>query len=240
MTNQRAVSEELARADKLWHLEQASLMEGLSPSELLLISNLSQDRIYSEGEVIYDQEDAAEALFFLNRGSIRLAVRNSDGREKTVGILAGGEIFGLEVIGAERVYQLQAVTHEESWVSLLTREQFVQLTRDYPALAFNLMQILLQRLGEAHEDIRALCFMDIQQRLVNTLLKLSESHGRRLPSEGNMVKLKVRISHDYLARLIGSNRPYLSNIMSHFKKQGWVRYDRNRLLIDTEALQELV
>ena len=239
MSNLGAVSEQLARADKLWHLEQAGLMEGLSPSELLLVSNLSQDRIYSQGEVIYDQEDPSNALYFLNRGAIRLAVKNTDGREKTIGILSGGDIFGLEVIGAERVYKLQAVAHEESWVSLLTREQFVQLTRQYPALAFNLMQILLQRLGEAHDDIRALCFMDIQQRLVNTLLKLSESHGRRLPAQGNMVKLTVRISHDYLARLIGSNRPYLSNIMSHFKKQGWVRYDRHRLLIDTEALQEL-
>lgn len=240
MSDQANLAQQLAGTNKIWHLKQTALLDGLSAEELERISSLSHDEVFPPSVVIFEQSDPADLLYFLNRGTVRLAIKNADGREKTVAILGGGDLFGLESVGSEQAYQVQAVAHEESWVSVLSRSDYLRLSREFPTLSLNLIQILIQRLSEAHDDIKALCFMDIQQRLVTTLLKLSETHGRQLATDKNLVKLKVRISHDYLARLIGSNRPYLSNIMSQFKKQGWVRYDRNRLLINTAALQQLI
>jgi CRP-like cAMP-binding protein len=82
--------------------------------------------------------------------------------------------------------------------------------------------------------------MDIQERLAHTLLKLARTHGRSVASEENMVKLRLRLSHDFLAGMIGSNRPYLSNIMSSFKKKGWIAYGNHHLLVDVAALEGLV
>lgn len=239
MMNHQALIKQLAGADKLWHLEQTFLAKGLSTEEMELLSKHTSDRIYDPGEVIFQQGQEADCLYFLNRGSVRLAVKSLEGREKTVAILKGGDLFGLESTGYSESYQVYAISHEETWASVLTRQKFLELAHQQPALCFNLMHVLVQRLADAHNDIRALCFMDIQQRLVAVLLKLSQTHGRRIAGQDEMTKLTVRISHDYLARLTGSNRPYLSNIMSHFKKQGWVKYDGNRLLVNTGALERI-
>jgi len=229
----------IGKADKIWHLSQAALVKGLSTADLQMISRLSKDRVFSRGEVIFEPGKKAESLYFLNRGSVRLSMSSDDNREKTIGILRGGDIFGLESVSHEGLSRVQAVAHEESWVSALTREQFLKIAVEHPVLSFNLIQILLHRLADARDDIKALCFMDIQQRLVQALLKLARTHGQKLVNQQHMVKLSLRLSHDYLAALIASNRPYLSNIMSSFKKQGWIAYRRSHLLINVEALKAL-
>jgi CRP/FNR family transcriptional regulator, cyclic AMP receptor protein len=228
----------LDRNDKIWHLSRIALLEGLGKDELESLCEVLGDRVFPEGAVIFKAGDPAESLYFLNRGLVRLSIQPDETREKTVEILKGGDIFGLEAIGRENGYQVLAVAHEEAWVSVLRRGDFLALAREKPALSYNLIQILLQRLAQAHDDIRSLCFLDIQQRLIQALLKLGQKHGQRLAHQQNMVRLKLRLSHEYLARLTGANRPYLSNIMSNLRKKGWIRYQRNHLLIDVAALSD--
>jgi len=230
----------IGKADKIWHLGQASLLSGLSGGELLRISGLFKDQIHTRGEIIFDQGDSPAALYLLNRGSVRLSMTNEDQREKTLKILKRGDIFGLESIGHDGQSNVRATAHEESWVSVLTRDQFLNIAIEQPSLYFNFIQILLLRLADAREDVKALCFMDTQERLAQTLLKLAHTHGQQVASRENMVRVRVRLSHDYLAGMISSNRPYLSNIMSSFKKQGWISYKNQYLLVDIDALQNIV
>ena len=237
MIETQELSDRIGGADRIWHLSQASLVRGLSDEDLRKISRLLRDQVFSRGEVIFNQGEKINSLYFLNRGSVRLSMTNDDDREKTLGILKGGDLFGLESIGRGGRSHVRAVAHEESWVSVMTREQFLRIVLGQPALYFNLIQILLGRLADAREDVKALCFMDIQERLVQTLLRLAQTHGQRVANREDMVKLRLRLSHDYLAGLIGSNRPYLSNIMSSFKKQGWISYGHNHLLVNVEALK---
>ena len=63
--------EELEGADRIWHLRQAVLLKGLSVPDLTAISRICSDRIYSKGEVIFSQDDVADAIFILNRGCVR-------------------------------------------------------------------------------------------------------------------------------------------------------------------------
>lgn len=231
--------EELQSVDKIWHLRQAALLRGLSPSDLAAISNLCSDRLYAKGDVIFHQDDPADSLFILNRGCVRVSVVNSNGREKIIGLFKTGDIFGENLLGAQKRRCLQAAAHEECWVSILTRENFLRLLSEKPSLALNLIEILSQKLSEAREDIGALSFLDTENRVAKTLLKLGRSHGKFTVSEKTMVKLKIPLSHEQLARMIGGNRPHISTIMSKFKKRGWVHYQGRKLLIDTEALASL-
>jgi CRP-like cAMP-binding protein len=229
----------LGLSERVWHLRRTTLASGLDSDDLELVCSLLKDEIIPKGQIIYEAGAKASALHFLNRGAVRISMKHVDGREKTVRILRGGEIFGIEAVAAEPFYQAQAIAHEETWLSILSRERFLDLVATRPALSLNLVQILLERLREARDEIRALCFMDIEQRLIMTLLKLCRHHGLRLAQRDNWVKLRLKLSHDYLARLTGSNRPYLSNIMSDFKKRGWIQYRHKHLLVDYEALSRL-
>ena len=59
--------EEVQCVDKIWYLRQAVVLKGLSVSDLTAIAKICSDRIYSNGEVIFSQEDVADAIFILNR-----------------------------------------------------------------------------------------------------------------------------------------------------------------------------
>ncbi len=234
--SQSNLLETLDRSDRIWHLSRTGLLEGLGPEDLEAVILHLEDRVYAEGRVIFNPGESAQTIYFLNRGSARLSLVPDDHREKTVEILKGGDVFGVEAMRESGRYEVRAEAHEESWISLLPRQDFIQLAGRHPALCNNLIQLLLEKLAHAHDEIKALCFLDIEQRLIQALLRLARKHGHRLANRNNMVRLQLRLSHDYLARLTGANRPYLSNIMSSLRKQGLIQYQRKHLLIDFDAL----
>jgi CRP/FNR family transcriptional regulator len=234
-----ALLENINGRERVWHLGRAPLLAGLEPEELEAVSRRARDRVYAEGRVIFSAGTAADELFILNRGTVRLSLTGDGDREKTLELLRGGDCFGLEAAREGRFHQIQASAHEECWVSVFSRDDFLAVSRHFPVVCDNLTRLLLDRLSVAHEQIAALCFMEIEQRLARTLLRLADRHGQRSHRLSGLVRLKIRLTHDALARLIGANRPYLSNILSHFRKNGLIRYQGTSLLLDVNALGQL-
>lgn len=230
--------EELRGVDKIWHFEQTALFRGLPTADLTLIANVCSDRIYARDEVILDPGDPADAIFIVNRGCVRLSLLNGMGREKIVSLLQTGGVFGEEILGSEPTGQIQAVAHVESWVSILSRAQFLKLVSQRPILALNWIAIITGKLVESREDIRSLSFLDTETRVAQLLIELSRLHGKWIATSKRMIKLKIDLSHEQLAKLIGGNRPHISTIMSKFKKKGWIGYQGRRLLIDPEGLSQ--
>ena len=233
-------NEILRNADRLWHIQKTSLAQGLSLRELHLLAASFTDRIYDKGEVIFRQEEAARAIYFVNRGSVRLSVANLQGRERIMAVLGTGEVFGEEVLGAKRKRRTQAIAHEEAWISLATMEITLRLMNEIPALNRNLIRLLVHKLAEAREELEILSFSDTEHRIASTLLKLSAGHGMKVASSEFLRKLRIPVSHEYLAQMIGANRPHVSAIMSQFKKRGWIQYQKRKLLINTAELSNLV
>ncbi len=228
--------EELQGVDRIWHLRQAVLLKGLSVPDLTAIANICSDRIYSKGEVIFSQEDVADAIFILNRGCVRISVVNPTGREKIISLFKTGDVFGENVLGHPQRRKVQATAHEECWVSIVSRDNFLRMMSLKPELALNLIEILSHKLAETREDIGALSFLDTEHRVAKTLFKLAARHGKQTVTDRDMIKLTIPVSHEQLARMIGGNRPHISTIMFKFKKRGWVQYQSRKLLINTEAL----
>jgi len=228
--------EELQGVDKIWHLRQATLLKGLSVRDLTVIAGICSDRIYAKSDVIFYQDDPADSILILNRGCVRVSMVNSEGREKIIGLFQTGDIFGENLLSNQSSRQVQATAHDECWVSIISRDHFLQLVSQKPGLALNLIEILTQKLSEAREDIGALSFLDTENRVARTLIKLGKEHGKFIVSKKSMLKLKIPLSHEQLARMIGGNRPHISTIMSKFKKKGWVGYQGRKLLIDPKAL----
>ena len=88
------------------------------------------------------------------------------------------------------------------------------------AIAVNYAKILSQRLLEAREDIKSHSFLDTESRLAKVLLTLAERHGKPLLDNGEIIKLKISLSHEHLAQLVGGNRHHVSMSMSRFKRKG--------------------
>lgn len=230
----------LENADRLWHLDQTGLTEQLSLREKNSLAAACKDILLPKGRTAFKQGTPSDALFIVNRGIVRLTTGNFQGKEKIIGFLGSGEIFGEEVLGLSENRQSEAVAHVETWLGVLESQQLDFLLQECPRLNRNLIEILNRKLAQARDEIETLSFNDTEQRIAKTLLRLAGKHGIRTVSSKALKKLRFPVSHEYLARMIGANRPHVSAIMSDFKKKGWLQYHRRRLIINIEAMMEIV
>lgn len=228
---------ELENFDKIWHLKQARLMEGLSTTDLRAVAKICTDRLYSKEEVIFGRGEPATHIHILFRGCVRNSVGNRLGRERIVAFYKSGDVFGEELMGEKRAHHSMAIAHEECWVGKIARKDLLNLLRQRPVLSINLIRILSHKLGRAQDDIKNQSFMGTQERLARSLLRLGQIHGKELPTHARFRKLRIPLSHEHLARFIGANRPHVSTIMSEFKKKGWIDYQGRKLLINTDKLE---
>lgn len=96
--------EDLANVDRIWHLRRTGLVDGISPSELSVITAVCEDRIYEKGEIIFNQGDPADSLFILNRGYVRIAIVNDSDQEKVLGMYTTGAVFGEDTMGPQEYF----------------------------------------------------------------------------------------------------------------------------------------
>ena len=86
-----------------------------------------------------------EALYHLFQGCVRISVSSPDDREKILGVYRVG-ILGENVLDSEESFQVRATAHEESWLSIISRDQLIFLIRKRSAIAINYVKLLSQRL----------------------------------------------------------------------------------------------
>ncbi|HSR67354.1 MAG TPA: Crp/Fnr family transcriptional regulator [Acidobacteriota bacterium] len=225
--------------DKLWHLKQCPLLEGLKDDDVTAVAGICKDRIFAKGDTLFERGQAANQIYIIFRGSVRSAVGSEGGKERIVGFFKTGDILGENILGPRPAHQSEATAHEECWVGVLSRQAFVTLLTERSSLALNFIRILSQKLGEAREDIKSLSFMGTEERLAQTLIKLGASHGKDIVSQDCVRKLRFPLSHEHLARLIGANRPHVSTIMSGFRKKGFIEYQGRKLLINMKRMATL-
>ncbi len=231
--------EELANADRIWHLRQSGLMDGLALADLEAVLSGCTDRIYLQEEIIFDQADPADSLFILNRGCVRISVINHDNRERILDLYTTG-ILGENLLSPKPFFEVRATAHEESWVSLISRDEFVGLIQQRTSIALNYGKLLYQRLVEAREDIKSYSFLGTEHRLGKMLLRLAESYGRPIPGKENMVKLRISLSHKHMAQLVGATRAHVSTILARFRRKGWIDYQARKLLINRQKIEGLM
>ena len=180
-----------------------------------------------------------EALYHLFQGCVRISVSSPDDREKILGVYRVG-ILGENVLDSEESFQVRATAHEESWLSIISRDQLIFLIRKRSAIAINYVKLLSQRLLEARQDIESHSFLDTEHRLARILCKLASRHGKPVFGDEKRVKLRIAVSHEHLARMVGGNRPHVSMMMSKFKKRGWISYQGRKLVIKRGAMEDLI
>ena len=233
----QSLAPELETADRIWHFMQAGLMDGLSASELRDVAALFSDRFYWKGDIIFNPADPADHLFVLNRGCVRVSLVGSEDREKIVGIYTTGDIFGEAIFAPEKRFATRATAHEDCWVSAISRSQLLSLMGRRFSVALNLIRILSERLRDAHEEIETYSFHTLESRLGKKLLAVAKPLGKKIVGDPSARKLKIFLSHNHLARVVGGNRPHTSTIMSRFKRRGWVSYQARKLVINVKELE---
>ena len=178
------------------------------------VSNLLKD------EVIFRQSTAADSVFYIQKGKIKIVVASSQGKEAVVGILGIGDFFGEGCLIGQPLRLATAKAMTESRVVRVGKPEMVRILHAEPSFAELFMTHLLTRNSRVEEDLVDQLFNSSEKRLARTLLLLA-NFGK----PGGPQPITTPISQETLAEIIGTTRPRVSHFMNKFRKLGFINYN---------------
>jgi CRP/FNR family cyclic AMP-dependent transcriptional regulator len=175
---------------------------------------------YRKKQTIFKQGDPADAVFYIQKGKVRISVVSDRGKEAIVSILGPNEFFGEGCISGQgvRIATVDAMT--ESVVVCVVKTEMVRLLREEPLFSEMFMNHLLSRTMRVEADLIDQLFNSSERRLARLLLILA-NYG----NEGKPEPILARISQETLAEMIGTTRSRVSFFMNRFRKLGFISYN---------------
>jgi CRP/FNR family transcriptional regulator, cyclic AMP receptor protein len=174
----------------------------------------------SARKLIFAQGDAADAVFYIQKGTIKLTVLSSHGKEATIGILGASNFFGEGCLAGQllRMGSASAVTNCD--LLRIDRKAMMQALHREHKLSDRFVAYLLARNVRYEEDLADQLFNSSEKRLARILLLLAHFGKGGVPE--NVVPA---ISQTTLAEMVGTTRSRVNFFMNRFRKLGFIDYD---------------
>ena len=192
---------------------------------------------YGKDKVIYGPSTFSNTIYLLVAGKVTLSQVTAGGSEVLLEIIRPEEIFGESAFLDVRSRFERATAVETSKVMAWAVSDIEDLVTKRPRLAVALLQILAQRNAQAAQRIESFATDNIEQRLARSLLRFSERLGTR---EEDGAERMMPLTHALLSQYVGTSREIVTRYMTRFRKQGYVTYSRNGILLYRDGLKTVL
>jgi CRP-like cAMP-binding protein len=171
-------------------------------------------------QIIFSQGDAADAVFYLLEGRVKLTVISPKGKEAVVAILGRADFFGEACLAGQLVRIATATSMEDSTIVRIEKNAMIRVLHEEPTFSELFMSYLLSRNIRIEEDLVDQLFNSSEKRLARILLLLAH-FGKESETEPIIPK----ISQETLADMVGTTRSRISFFMNKFRKLGLIDYN---------------
>jgi CRP-like cAMP-binding protein len=171
--------------------------------------------------VIFSQGDAADAVFYIQKGKVKIAVVSAQGKEATVAVLSVGDFVGEDCIATTHPLRLLTATALSDCMLLkIGKKEMVNVLSQDHAFSEVFVAFLLARNARSQEDLIDQLFNSSEKRLARVLLQLAQFGKENTPEI-----VIPKISQESLAEMVGTTRSRVSFFMNRFRKLGFIEYD---------------
>lgn len=175
---------------------------------------------YRMGEIIFSQGEVADAVFYIQRGRVKLTVVSEQGKEAVVGILEPGQFFGEGCLNGHPLRIATTTAMEDCVVTSIPKAAMIATLHNEPIFSEVFIAYLLTRNSRIEEDLIDQLFNSSEKRLARLLLLLA-NFGK----EGSPQVIQPNISQGTLAEMIGTTRSRVSFFLNKFRKLGFITYN---------------
>jgi CRP/FNR family transcriptional regulator, cyclic AMP receptor protein len=209
----------------------------LSPAALKDFDTLKSSTTYPEGAVLFLEKGDPRGVFVLCAGQVKLSISSSSGKTLILRIAQPGEILGLMAALSGSPYEVTAETLRPCQIAFIRRNDFLQFAAKHPEVSHKVIHQLSTLYTGACEQLRTVGLSaSAPEKLARLLLELA-ANGTET-KQGT--QLKVPLTHEEIAEVIGSTRETVTRTLSQFKRRQLVTLQGSTMTISNRAALESI
>jgi CRP/FNR family cyclic AMP-dependent transcriptional regulator len=175
---------------------------------------------YPAQSVVFAQGDAADCVFYIQQGKVKLSVVSEQGKEAVIALLETGDLCGEGCLAVQPLRIATATTMSDCTMTRLEKASVVRAMHDDPSFSDFLIAHLLTENVRLNEDLIDHLFNSSEKRLARALLLLA-NYGKDVRAD----QIIPKIDQNTLAKMIGTTRGRVSHFMNKFRSMGFIEYN---------------
>lgn len=216
-------------------VREFSSLKALSKDELLRLSDCKTSHIIKKGEVIFEEGENVNGIYCIKDGICKLTKLSPNGKDHIVKLVTKGELLGQRSMISDEPVNLSAVALEDMQVCFIPKSEVMGYFDKNNQFSMNVMKTICGDLKEADDHMVNLAQKTVKERLAETLLYLHNTFGNNKDNS-----LKVQLSRDELASMIGTATESCIRLLSDFNKLGLIEITGKKIVLkDISALKRM-
>lgn len=216
-------------------VREFSSLKALTKDELLKLSSCKTSHIIKKGEVIFEEGENVNGIYCIKDGVCKLTKLSANGKDHIVKLVTKGELLGQRSMISDEPVNLSAVALEDMQVCFIPKSEVMGYFDKNNQFSMNVMKSICGDLKEADDHMVNLAQKTVKERLAETLLYLNNTFGKNKDNS-----LKIQLSRDELASIIGTATESCIRLLSDFKKLGLIELTGKKIILkDINALKKL-
>ncbi len=212
-------------------LKSTPYFSGLSSTELEAISKLVFERRYDRGEMLILEGEAAEALYLVASGAVKVFKTSAEGKEQILTIIRPGETFNEVPVFDGGLNPASAQAMLPVLLYGIRKKDLEVILRNHPQVASNVTKVMANRLRHLVSLVEDLSFRHVIGRVAKILLGYA----------GDGAAPGLRLTQRDMAAMAGTAREVVNRSLKTMEEDGVIRVDRHRIIItNRDALKKMV
>lgn len=216
-------------------LHTSSFFCTLAQETMQALDHIKHSTCFPEGSVVFLEGQDARGIYILCQGRAKLMTTNADGKSLILKIAEPGTILGLHSVVSGKPHEVTVETLQPCQLAFIRRDDFLRFLNEHGDACLRAAEHLARDCQSAYEVIRSIGLSHtVSEKLARLLLQWS-SDGRMVDG---VIRMKVALTHEEMAQLIGTSRETVTRTLSEFKKQRLLELNGSTLLIKNKAALE--
>ncbi|MBZ5719523.1 MAG: Crp/Fnr family transcriptional regulator [Acidobacteriia bacterium] len=209
----------------------------LSQPTVEALNQIKHTASYPEGALVFMEGQAARGVYMVCQGRVKMLTTNSDGKTLILKIAQAGEILGVHSVVTGKPHELTVETLQPCQLAFIGRDDFLRFIQEHGDACLHATQHLGRDCQSAYDVIRSIGLShSVSEKLARLLLQWSADAR----VSNGVVQLRLTLTHEEIAQLIGSSRETVTRTLGDFKKHSVIELHGSALLIrNLSALQKL-
>jgi CRP/FNR family transcriptional regulator len=203
----------------------------LGQAEMEALAGRAERRRFAAGQRIFSQGQAANQMFLIKGGRVKLSKVSEDGQEVTLDIRQAGDFLGEGMLNEQEEFPVSATCLEETVTCGFTKQGFEDLVLAHPKLGLRVIKNLSKRIDWLTSRVGSMSHSNLEERLYRVLANVAREHGR-LGRRG--LELPFPFTHEDLAFLVGAHRVSITRALKELRRAGLVLQEGRTLIVAPE------